>query len=106
MTRVRKTLTPVAAARLQQALNTDPQSLDDLVAVSGMSKRVVSRYVRELYEGEAKMIHVGDWGRDSRGYPTIRKFKWGNQPDVACPLTDRTPAQRMRDVRARRKEAA
>jgi hypothetical protein len=91
---------------MQQALGLAPQSLDDLVALSGLSKRIVTRYVRELYEGGVKMVHVGDWDRDRRGYPTIRKFKWGNEQDVACPLTTRTAAERMRDVRAKRKEGA
>lgn len=104
MTVIRRTLTPTATARMQQALQNAPQSLDDLVLISGLSKPLVTRYVRELHAAEQKMVHVADWGRDCRGYPTIRKFRWGSQSDVAVPLSDRTAADRMRDLRILRKE--
>lgn len=97
----RKMLTPVAAARMQHAMGVKPQTLDDLVAVSGLSKPTVARYVNELLR--AKMLHIGGWARDARDYPTIRQFASGNMPDVACPKTSRTAAQRMRVLRAAQK---
>lgn len=102
-TTIRKTLTPTATARMQEALRSAPYSLDDLVAISGLSKPVVTRYVKELYEANPKMVYVADWGRDRRGYPTIRKYQLGAAQDMACPRTDRTAKERMRDLRDRRK---
>ncbi len=101
MTAVRKTLTPLAAAKMQEAMQKKPQSLLDLVKVSDLSKRVVTRYVRELQA--ASMAHVGGWAKDRRGYPTIEQYSWGKGADMACPKTDRTPAKRMELLRARRK---
>lgn len=102
MSGTRKTLTPVAATRMQQALTVKPHSLDDLVAVSGLAKPTVTRYIKDL--ADAELVHVGGWARDPRDYPTIRQFAWGNKPDVACPKTTRTAAERMRNLRAARKE--
>lgn len=100
----RRTLTPVAAARMQQAMQIKPHSLDDLALVSGLAKPTVTRYVNDLHE--EKMVHVGDWGRDSRGYPTIRKFAWGTSADAVCPRNPRTSAERMAAIRAAQKAGA
>ena len=97
----RKTLTPVATALMQQAMVLAPQSLDDLVTISGLSKPTVTRFVNELLD--ARMVHVGGWARDARDYPTIRQFSAGDAPDTPCPLTTRTAALRMRNLRAARK---
>ena len=98
---VKKMLTPVATATMQTAMLSAAQSLNDLVALSGLSKQTVTRFVNELHE--AKVIHVGGWARDTRGYPTIRQFSMGNKPDVECPRTQRTAAERMRGLRLDRK---
>lgn len=91
----RKVLTAISAARMQQAMTNEPQSLDELVVISGLAKPVVTRYVRELHEAEQKMIHIADWGKDVRGYATIRKFGWGNKPDKSKPLKWASAAERM-----------
>lgn len=101
MNATRRILTPTAAALMQQAMQAKPQSLLDLVKVSGLSKRLVTRYVRELQA--ATLVHVGGWAHDTRGYPTIELYMWGKGADVPCPVTDRTPADRMRLLRAARK---
>lgn len=99
----RKTLTPTASAHMQQALATKPQTLDDLVTISGLAKPVVTRYINELYKADQKIVHVADWGEDARGYKTIRLFAWGGKPDCPKPLKWKSPAERMR---AKRKENA
>lgn len=106
MMAIRKTLTPVATALMQQAMIEAPRSLNDLVEISGLAKPVVTRYVNALYHAEPKMVHVAGWARDARRYPTIRQFAWGNKDDVACPVSTKTNAERMRDLRAMRKGAA
>lgn len=99
----RKTLTPLAAAHMQQALQREPQSLDDLSLISGLAKLpTVTRYVKDLKD--AGLIHIGAWGRDPRGYPTIRKYSWGAGTDAAKPPAKRTDAERMRDLRELKKK--
>ncbi len=98
---VRKMLTPLASAKMQTAMLQEPHSLDELVELTGLAKATVTRFVNELHE--EKVIHVADWARDARNYPTIRRFKMGNQPDVECPRTTRTAADRMRLLRLDRK---
>jgi DNA-binding IclR family transcriptional regulator len=98
---IRKTLTPLAAALMQSAIQKAPCSLDALVIISGLAKPVVTRYVKSLRD--AKLIHVGSWARDARDYPTIRQFAWGDAPDATCPLTTRTAKDRMRALRAAQK---
>ena len=94
----RKMLTPLATAQMQSAMQTLPHSLDELVAVTGLAKPVVTRYVKQL--ADSKLVHIGDWARDSRGYPTVRQFRWGTDVDVVCPRTTRTSTDRMRAQRA------
>jgi hypothetical protein len=97
----KKMLTPVASLRMTAAMGVVPQSLDDLVFVSGLSKQTVTRFVKELTE--ANMAHVGAWARDRRGYPTIRRFAMGGGPDAACPVRYSGNAERMRVTRAAKK---
>lgn len=103
-TPTRKMLTPLAATRMQMALHTKPHSLVDLVAVSGLAKPTVTRYIKEMQV--VSLVHVGGWARDARGYPTIRQFSWGNRPDAECPKNERSGADRMRALRATRKAVA
>lgn len=100
----RRMLTPSATAQMLGALQRAPQSLNDLVALTDLAKPTVTRYVNELHA--ANLAHVAGWERDTRGYPTIRQFAWGNQCDAPCPKTDRTSTSRMRDLRAARKAGA
>lgn len=106
MTRIstRKMLTPLITAQMLEALQRAPQSLTDLVNLTGLAKPTVTRYVNELHSTKPKRAHVAAWARDPRGYPTIRQFAWGDMPDAACPKTDRTSASRMRVLRAARKD--
>ena len=97
----RKMLTPLAAAQMQTAMQTLPCSLDALVFVTGLGKPVVTRYVNQL--AQSALVHVAAWDRDSRGYPTIRQYKWGAGVDAPCPRTTRTSTDRMRAQRAAQK---
>lgn len=98
----RKMLTPLAASVMQSAMQQAPRSLDDLAELSNLGKPTVTRYVRALTG--ASLVYVADWGRDRRGYPTIRKYGWGTAADAPCPITTRTGAERMRVLRNSRKE--
>lgn len=103
MIATRKRLTPSHTVRMQLAMQLAPQSLTDLVAASGLSKPVVTRFVRDLQASQ--LAHVGDWGRDARGYPTIEKYSFGAGADLACPRKNETSTVRMAALRAKRKAA-
>lgn len=104
MTAQRKILTPAAAVQMARAMEQSPRTLDDLVALSELSRQTVTRYVKSLQE--SGIAQVGGWLRDRRGYPTIRQFVVGTEADVPCPRMDETPARRMKRIRAARKVAA
>ena len=102
MVKTRKTLTPTNTLQMQTALRAKPHSLDDLTAVAGLAKGTVTRFVRELQAG--RMVHIAAWGRDTRGYPTIKKYAMGDKPDALCPKKNETSAVRMAALRAKRKK--
>lgn len=96
-------MTAVATVLMLNALKSEPQSLDDLTSVSGLAKPLVTKYVNGLMEASPRFAHVAGWLRDARGYPTIRQFAYGDAPDVDCPTSQMTAAQRMAALRERRK---
>lgn len=100
---MKRTMTPVATVLLLNALKSGPQSLDDLTIVCGLGKPLVTKYVNGLLEATTRFAHVAGWLRDARGYPTIRQFAYGDMPDVECPKSQMTAAQRMAALRERRK---
>lgn len=97
----RKTLTPTNTVQMQLAMISKPQSLLDLVGISGLAKPTVTRFIREL-QG-AKMVHVGGWARDARGYPTIEQYRWGDGIDAVCPRKNESSTVRMAALRAKQK---
>lgn len=99
MTQTRKTVTPARHVAMHMAMYNSPQSLDQLVEVSGLEKPTVRRFIGELQA--MKMVHVGAWARDPRGYPTIRQYKWGAGQDAVCPRKNETSAVRMAAIRAK-----
>jgi hypothetical protein len=100
---IKKTMTPVATVLLLNALKSGPQSLDDLTVVCGLGKPLITKYVNGLLSATPRFVHVAGWLRDARGYPTIRQFAYGDLPDVECPKSKMTAAQRMAAMRERRK---
>lgn len=89
---------------MRKALETAPQTLDRLVRVSGLGKAAVTRWVRNM-QG-MKACHLCDWTEDSRGRVFTAVYTWGKGKNVARPEAHDTSAERMRNMRARRKEAA
>ena len=97
----RKTLTPVNTVQMQLAMVSGPQSLSDLSLISGLAKPTVTRFVRELQA--VKMVHVGSWARDARGYPTIEQYTWGPGGNAVCPRKNESSTVRMAAFRAKQK---
>lgn len=97
----RKMLTPTNTVQMQLAMMSTPQSLKDLSLASGLAMPTVTRFVRELQS--LKAVHVGDWARDARGYPTIEQYTWGPGVNAVCPRKNETSAVRMAAIRAKKK---
>lgn len=89
--------------RMQTALKAQGQTYDALVAVSGLAKESVARWVKQMRELE--VVHVADWAEDVRGRRIVPVFRWGNQPDMPRPGRRWTAAETMARMRARRKAA-
>lgn len=100
----RKTLTPTNTVQMQMAMVEQPWSLSGLSLMTGLAKPTVTRFIRELQV--AKMVHVGNWARDARGYPTIEEYRWGKGIDAVCPRKNESSTVRMAALRAKQKAAS
>lgn len=92
----------IVAAKLTMvsALKAGRHSRDQLARLSRLSKRTVSEWIAEKRE----FIHVADYAEDARGRKFVELFAWGRKPDAPRPGQRRTTAQRMADLRARRRK--
>lgn len=87
--------------RFERALEVKAQSYSTLCAITGWSRPTVKRHIDNLREsGE---VFVEDYGLDSRGRKIVPLFKAGKGQDAERPGPARTPAECMRDYRARKK---
>lgn len=92
------------ALRMQTALKASGNTYDALVAVSGLAKESVARWVKQMRELNA--VHVEDWIEDVRGRRIVPVFRWGEKADVPRPGRRWTAAETMARMRARRKAEA
>lgn len=93
--------TPVIALRMMTALQASGHTYDSLVAVSGLAKEAVTRWVKSMRE--VQIVHIESYADDVRGHPIVPVFRWGNKPDAERPGRKLTAAQTMARLRARRK---
>ena len=89
---------------MRQALIASPHTYDDLCAVSGLSKPAVARWIKQLRD--VGLVHVASYATDVRGRLFVPCFGWGQKADRVRPGQQRTAADRMRDMRQRRRAAA
>ena len=92
------------ALRMQTALKASGHTYDALVAVSGLAKESVARWVKQMRELNA--VHVEDWIEDVRGRKIVPVFRWGEKADMPRPGRRWTAAEMMARMRARRKAEA
>jgi hypothetical protein len=98
----RKPMTPKISLHLIEAMKVRPHSYDELVAISGLERPTVARFIKSTRD--LKMVHLGAWAPDSRGYSTVQQFAYGDKPDVPRPVA-KSAAERMAGTRARRAAA-
>lgn len=89
------------ALRMQTALKVKGHSYDDLVAVSGLAKESVARWIKQMRD--MKVVHVENWADDVRGRRIVPVFRWGEKADLPRPGRRWTAAETMARLRARRK---
>ena len=95
--------TPETALRMQTALMASTHTYDDLVVISGLAKSAVQRWVKKLRA--LGIIYIDGWEKDVRGRLFVPRFRWGSSPD-APRAGGKSTAERMREYRARKKQAA
>ncbi len=88
-----------AKLAMVEALKTKPHSREQLARGSGLVKRTVSEWIDEHRD----FIYVADYANDARGRKFVELFAWGRKPDKLRPGQRRTAAQRMADLRERRR---
>ena len=91
------------ALRMQTALKASGHTYDALVAVSGLAKESVARWVKQMRE--LGVVRVCEWGDDVRGRRIVPVFTWGSEPDLPRPGARWTSAERMARVRERRRSS-
>jgi hypothetical protein len=82
---------------MKRALRRKGHTLAQLAALTGLSHSAVSRWLT------ANTTYVCGYEQDARGRLFTRVWRWGTKPSLPRPGPQRTAADRMRDVRARRK---
>jgi hypothetical protein len=94
----------IRSERMRSALVSAPQSYDNLVAISGLAKPSVARWVKALRAMSPRPIYIAAWADDARGRKFVPMFRWGVLPDAPRPGDNpEAAAARMRALRARKK---
>ena len=85
--------------QMTDALKASPHRVEDLCELTGLSVEAVRRWLKAV----RKKVYIADYGEDARGRMFAPRWAWGRRKDAERPGQQRTAAERMRDVRARRK---
>jgi len=99
----RQPVTAPLAIAMVKALEKGCQTYDELVAVSGLKKPTVARWIKALRDARVKGVYVEQWVEDVNGRLFVPCFRWGERPDAKRPGRSLTSAERMRALRASRK---
>lgn len=102
----RQPVTAQCAVLMADKLREKCRSYDDLVAISHLKKPTVARWIKALRVPEVRVVFIEGWQPDKNGRLFVPLFRWGTQPDAARPGRALTSAERMRALRATRKNAA
>jgi len=103
MSDTRKRVGPTGICALIRALIRGPHTLTELAQVAGVSKPLVSAWLKAM-RSDIPLVHIAGWMADSRGYFTVPAFRWGCEPDTPRPPA-KSAKQRVADWRARQGRA-
>ena len=96
-----KRMTVAISVRLQDALKVKGCTVSDLVALSGLARPTIYRWVHEARA--AGLLWRSRWEEDNRGRLVTPVFSWGSALDIAKPRQAVAPRDRMRATRIRRR---
>ena len=90
--------------QMVSALQEGPKSYAQLAGLTGLAERTVSGWIKSLRPPQKKQVYIAEYALDSVGRPFVPLWAWGDKPDAARPGQSRTPAERMRAMRQRRRK--
>ena len=83
-----------------EMLKSGPQRYADLMLMTGLSKQTLFQLIKQMRG--AKLVRIVSYAKDIRGRLFVPMFEWSSDADEPRPGQQRTGADRMRDLRARR----
>jgi len=98
-------VTPRCVVLMTLALQSQARTYDDLVALTGLRKATVARWITALRTAD-RMVRIEAYAPDKSGRPFVPMFRLGGEVDLPRPGPAIAPAQRMRALRAKRKALA
>lgn len=100
MTTSRKRAGAKAISALLVRLTTSGGDYTALEEASGLSHETVAAWIKEMRNATPRLVFIGTWIADQRGYMTIPVFHWGPYQDVPRPA--KPAKQRVAEYRARK----
>lgn len=92
-------------AILQNALEIKGRTYAELAQIAGLAPESIAAWVKKLRALKPAPLHIEGYEADSRGRQIVTVFRWGTKQDAMRPgPRPGAVAQRMRNLRARRKE--
>jgi hypothetical protein len=96
--------TQIAIAKMVSALLSGPQTVEELIAVSGLQQVTLRGYLKAMRR--EKIIRIADWGFDPRGAQTVPYYAFGSEADAKKRVMLRDQSKRGRQYRDRIKQQA
>jgi len=90
------------ALLMSNAMAESPRTVAQLVELSGLSKQAVARWLKAVRGN----VHIAGYTEDARGRVFAPMWAYGAGVDAPRPGCARSAAERMRDVRRRRKDSS
>ena len=84
----------IAVMQMAYALHTGPQTVADLIELTGLCSTTLRHYV--LTGRKQKVLYVAEWHADERGRLTAPAYAFGKKHDAARTPMKRDNAERMR----------
>lgn len=91
----------LAFALMVKAVYEKPRTLHEIADLTGLHLWTVRHYIKALHKQE--LVHITKWDPDTMGRDTTPYWTFGMGVDV--PRRRKTGSQKMRELRARQREA-
>lgn len=95
-------MNPSTHLELQEALTEKPTTRADLARRVGLHPNTIGKWLKAMRD-EGRVC-IWEWGKAADGRLTVPIYLWAPDGDAPRPGPKLTPAERMRELRKRRKE--